>query len=465
LSPEHRTVLVVDDSADLRAIYSLVLEGLGYDVATAANGRSGLSRVADVRPAAILLDMMMPEMDGLEFLERLPQEIDDPPPVIAMSAFDKFEHDALQRGARVFLHKPIDSQDLAEALDAVLSGAEVAPSLLAQQRHRVAAHRERAAAHREAFLDRVGFGDRALQTALRSTVAWCSAYFGMPAALVDVRRGDTFEVQARAGDPMFEEGQHVDKDRFVCSDVVDAASPMLIGDLAASPVYRRHPTADAGFRFYVGVPLSTRAGVAFGTLCLLDRAPRVLHGNDLSMLEALAAVISEQVASSADGAATSRSAFVAPNVLTRDMFQVLLSTNLQGIAGERGAMEVALVDLGDDREVERISEEIYRAAGRLGLGLAGYRRGVTALVIPADTRSASDDRMRLALAAAQNAAPGLRGIGVVSVETGGTRLAGPHVIEALADEALNTSISDGGIRRVTLHAEQLSDDVLSSRAL
>jgi CheY-like chemotaxis protein len=446
----------------LRAIYSLVLEGRGYQVATAANGRSGLSRVTDVKPAAILLDMMMPEMDGLGFLERLPQEVEDPPPVIAMSAFDRFEPEALQRGARVFLHKPIDSQDLAEALDAVLAGAQVAPSLLAEQRHRVAAHRERAAAHREAFLDRVGFGDRALQTTLRSTVDWCSAYFGMPAALVDIRRGDTIQVQARAGDPIFEEGQHVDKDRFVCSDVVDAASPMLIGDLAASPVYRRHPTADAGFRFYVGVPLSTRAGVAFGTLCMLDRAPRVLHGNDLTMLEALASVISEQVASSAAGAVGGHSAFVAPNILTRDMLRVLLSTNLQGIASEHGAMEVALVDLGDDRDVQRISEEIYRAAGRMGIGLADYRRGVLAVVVPAGTRTASDDRMRLALAAAQNAAPGLRGIGVVSVDLGDTRLAGARGVEALADDALNTSIADGATHKVTLHAEELSDDEVSA---
>jgi CheY-like chemotaxis protein len=445
----------------LRAIYSLVLEGLGYHVATASNGRSGLVRVGDVRPAAILLDMMMPEMDGLDFLERLPHEVEDPPPVIAMSAFDRFEHDALQRGARVFLHKPIDSQDLAEALDAVLAGAQVAPSLLAEQRHRVAAHRERAAVHREAFLDRVGLGDRGLQTALRSTVDWCSAYFGMPIALVNIRTGDTFQVQARAGDPVFKEGQQVDKDRFVCSDVVDAGSPMLIGDLAASAVYRRHPTADAGFRFYVGVPLSTRAGVAFGTLCLLDREPRVLHGNDLTMLEALAAVISDQIAASGDGDAARRSAFVAPNVLTRDMLRVLLSTNLQGIASEHGAMEVALVDLGDDRDVQRISEEIYRAVGRMGFGLAEHRRGVLALVSPAGTTTASDDRMRLALAAVQNAAPGLRGIGVVSVEMGGTRLAGPRGIEALADDALNTSISDGGIRRVTLHAEELSDDDVS----
>ena len=73
LAPYRRElpVLIVDDDPDLRALLRRMLEREGYAVDEADNGRSALERVREHTPGAILLDLMMPEMDGFEFLEEL----------------------------------------------------------------------------------------------------------------------------------------------------------------------------------------------------------------------------------------------------------------------------------------------------------------------------------------------------------------------------------------------------------
>jgi GAF domain-containing protein/CheY-like chemotaxis protein len=66
-----RSVLVVDDDADVRALLRRSLEHEGYAITEAAEGRAALARLAEAPPDLILLDLMMPEMDGFEFLEEL----------------------------------------------------------------------------------------------------------------------------------------------------------------------------------------------------------------------------------------------------------------------------------------------------------------------------------------------------------------------------------------------------------
>ncbi len=65
------TILVVDDDPDIVAIAKIILEGEGYVVQTAYNGLEVFSRLEEQKPDLIILDIMMPHMDGLEVLERL----------------------------------------------------------------------------------------------------------------------------------------------------------------------------------------------------------------------------------------------------------------------------------------------------------------------------------------------------------------------------------------------------------
>lgn len=61
-------VLIIEDNETLNEAYKIILERDGHDVTTAFNGEEGLEKLKDVYPDLILLDMLMPKMDGLEFL-------------------------------------------------------------------------------------------------------------------------------------------------------------------------------------------------------------------------------------------------------------------------------------------------------------------------------------------------------------------------------------------------------------
>jgi CheY-like chemotaxis protein len=82
----ERPVLVVEDDAATREMLSRTLGREGWTVIEAENGRVGLDRLADHRPGLVLLDLMMPEMDGFTFLEALRAQEAPLPPVVVLTA-------------------------------------------------------------------------------------------------------------------------------------------------------------------------------------------------------------------------------------------------------------------------------------------------------------------------------------------------------------------------------------------
>jgi CheY-like chemotaxis protein len=108
-------ILVVDDDAAIRDVVVDILEMSEYRVKTATNGADALDQVRTDRPAAVLLDLMMPVMDGWEFLRRCRREpFGATLPVAVMSAARDAAAAAAELGAQAFLNKPFE-------LDAVLS--------------------------------------------------------------------------------------------------------------------------------------------------------------------------------------------------------------------------------------------------------------------------------------------------------------------------------------------------------
>jgi CheY-like chemotaxis protein len=120
-------ILVVDDDAHSLDIVRTYLESRGYTVATAVNGKEALARLEEVRPALVLLDVMMPGMDGWEVarvIKNHPQFGDAR--IVMLTARSDFadKHEGLRSGADDYLVKPIQLEDLGRRIERNLKARE-----------------------------------------------------------------------------------------------------------------------------------------------------------------------------------------------------------------------------------------------------------------------------------------------------------------------------------------------------
>jgi len=104
---------VVDDDAQMREIVERTLRGAGYEVATATNGGEGLQVLRQSKPGLIVLDLMMPEMDGFEFLRRLqadPEYFRVPVVVATAKELTESERKVLEESAMRVIQKVAHSR-------------------------------------------------------------------------------------------------------------------------------------------------------------------------------------------------------------------------------------------------------------------------------------------------------------------------------------------------------------------
>ncbi len=119
-----KTILVVDDKANVRQLLREYLEEQGYKVFLATNGREGLFAARHEKPDLILLDIMMPEMDGFQFMSTYRRESDTP--IIVLTAKEE-ESDAvlgLELGADDYVIKPFRMKELHARIRAMLRRAD-----------------------------------------------------------------------------------------------------------------------------------------------------------------------------------------------------------------------------------------------------------------------------------------------------------------------------------------------------
>jgi PAS domain S-box-containing protein len=115
----RKKVLVVDDVPQNRAMLMDALTPLGFEVSDATNGQEGLAQAESIRPDLIVMDVMMPVMDGLEATRRirlLPGLAQVPIIVVTASATREDESRSYAAGARAFIPKPIDEEVLLKAI-------------------------------------------------------------------------------------------------------------------------------------------------------------------------------------------------------------------------------------------------------------------------------------------------------------------------------------------------------------
>jgi signal transduction histidine kinase len=127
---EQPTILLIEDEARLRSYLQLLLEGEGYHVTTAENGREGIKRIRETSFELVITDLVMPEVGGLEVLEYL-QAYSPETVVVVMTAFVSAESviEALRKGAYDYLSKPFDFELMKATIARALEKARLRKSL------------------------------------------------------------------------------------------------------------------------------------------------------------------------------------------------------------------------------------------------------------------------------------------------------------------------------------------------
>jgi CheY-like chemotaxis protein len=304
--------LVVDDTEELREQFVEVIDTLGFPVASATDGAQALRMLPDLRPGVILLDMNMPELDGLGVLRRL-RGMTDVPVVIAMSADRDFASITKELGAFDFLQKPIDITVLDEALSAASRGRPLGDADHARHSEYIAETYAADDARRDELLGRSGIDAPSFHREVASMLEWLSSYFAMPFSFVILLRNGRPTLFESVGVPGLQSGMDV-SDRF-CGELTRNNESLIISDASSHPLYHEHDGVKATFRAYVSTPIRTRDALSIGTLTLKSPNPldaQTFGAEELGLLRYFAEALGEQIQQSATDPAFSGPALIAP---------------------------------------------------------------------------------------------------------------------------------------------------------
>lgn len=124
MTKEKQRILVVDDEQTVRDFLQKALENAGYDVITASDGREALDKVSQFDVSLVLLDIVMPGLDGYEVLEHMRQYEDIPVIMLSGIGGETTKIDTLALGADDYITKPFSVEELLARIQAKLRRAE-----------------------------------------------------------------------------------------------------------------------------------------------------------------------------------------------------------------------------------------------------------------------------------------------------------------------------------------------------
>jgi DNA-binding response OmpR family regulator len=113
-------ILIVDDDAMAREILKRILEHAGYEVMTAGSGHEALRKLHEGIPHLVVVDLMMPEMDGFEVCRRIKSHLDVPIVILSAVAAVESKVEGLQRYAEDYVVKPFEKEELVARVQRVL---------------------------------------------------------------------------------------------------------------------------------------------------------------------------------------------------------------------------------------------------------------------------------------------------------------------------------------------------------
>ncbi|MDD5730893.1 MAG: response regulator [Candidatus Omnitrophica bacterium] len=125
MSGEKKKILVVDDEADIVSLLKIRLEASGYEVCTAGDGNSGYEKAKSEHPDLIILDLMLPGMDGYQVcrLLKFDQNYRAIPIIMLTAKSQKDDKDWGQKvGADCYLTKPFEAKEILEKIKELTGG-------------------------------------------------------------------------------------------------------------------------------------------------------------------------------------------------------------------------------------------------------------------------------------------------------------------------------------------------------
>jgi len=120
MASQGQTVLVVEDETSIASFVALYLKNAGYRIQTAGTGREALERAAAEKPSLIVLDLMLPDIDGLEVCRRIRQTSDVPILMLTARDEDVDKIIGLEVGADDYLTKPFNPRELVARVKSIL---------------------------------------------------------------------------------------------------------------------------------------------------------------------------------------------------------------------------------------------------------------------------------------------------------------------------------------------------------
>ena len=123
-----KTILVVEDEESLRLLYEEELKGEGYDILTAKNGREAIRQLETGKPDLIILDIVMPVMDGMETLGRIVSK-ERKIPVILNTSYSGYRQDFMSWAADAYVAKSHDLTELKKKIRELLEISEKSRNL------------------------------------------------------------------------------------------------------------------------------------------------------------------------------------------------------------------------------------------------------------------------------------------------------------------------------------------------
>jgi len=126
MNEPKKIILIVDDDQGITRLLKIELEQEDYDISVASDGAEGFEKIKEAKPDAIILDIMMPGMDGYEMLKILKADDETkniPVVILSVKTHEKDIEKAKKLGAELYITKPFDSIELIKGIRKV-SGSE-----------------------------------------------------------------------------------------------------------------------------------------------------------------------------------------------------------------------------------------------------------------------------------------------------------------------------------------------------